>query len=87
MKILLAILLISSGQAVLAQDQAAQELVGCYEVRVERSKVVFENFGHQFLPKRLELTAERGALGRLAVRNLDSKVRWDLPFSSWRVKG
>ena len=86
MKILLATLLISLGQAMLAQDQVVKELAGCYELRVERSKYVSENYGHQFLPKGLELTAERAALGRLAVRGFDSKDRSDLPLSSWRVK-
>ena len=85
MKIVLAILLITIGKATLAQDQAIKELVGCYEVRVERSKYVFENYGHQFLPKGLELTAVRGALGRFAVRGFDSKIRSDMPLSSWRV--
>ena len=85
MRILLAILLLSSGQAALAQDQAVRELVGCYELRVERSKLVFKNYGHQFLPKGLELTAVRGPLGSFAVRGFDSKIRSDMPFSSWRV--
>lgn len=86
MKILLATLLVGLGQAALAQDQIVEEFAGCYELRVERSKYVFENYGHQFLPKGLELTAERGALGRFAVRGFDSKTRSDLPLSSWRVK-
>jgi len=83
MKTLLVLILVAYGQAVFAQDQVARELVGCYELRVERSKLVFENGGHEILPKRIELTAD---LGRLGVRSLDSKSRWDLPLSSWRVK-
>jgi len=86
MKIPLAILLVSLGQATLAQDQVVKELAGCYELRVERSKNVFENYGYQILPHGLELTAERGALGGFAVRGFDSKTRSDMPLSSWRVK-
>jgi hypothetical protein len=86
MKILLATLLVSLGQTTLAQDQVVKELAGCYELRVERSKYLFENDGHQFLPKGIELTAERGALGRFTVRGFDSETRSDLPLSSWRVK-
>lgn len=86
MKILLAILFIIVGQAVFGQDQAVREVVGCYELRVKRSKLVSENYGLQFLPKKLELTAENGALGGLAVKSLDPKARWDLSLSSWRVK-
>src|SRR5260221_8219266 len=81
MKILLATLLVSLGQAMLAQDQVVKEFAGCYELRVERSKYVFENYGHQFLPKGLELTDV------YSVRGFDSKVRSDMPLSSWRVKG
>lgn len=86
MKILLATLLVSLGQVTLAEDQVVKELAGCYELRVERPKYFFENDGRQILPKGLELTAERGALGRLAVRGFDSKTRSDMPLSSWRVK-
>jgi len=86
MKILLATLLVSIGQAALAQDQVIKEFAGCYELRVERSKYVLENYGHQFLPNGLELTTEHGALGRLKVRGFDSKTRSDLPLSSWGVK-
>ena len=80
MKILLATLLVSLGQAALAQDQVVKEFAGCYELRVERSKYVFENYGHQFLPKGLELTAERGALGRFAVRGFDFKDSFGFAF-------
>jgi hypothetical protein len=86
MKTLLVILLIAFGQAGLAQDgEAVQAFVGCYELRVERSQVVFGNYGFKFLPKRFELKAEP-VFGGFAVKNLDSKVRWDLPLSSWRIK-
>src|SRR5690349_54773 len=81
MKILLATLLVSLGQATLAQDQVVKDLAGCYELRVERSKYAFENYGHQFLPKGFELT------DILAVRGFDSIVRSDMPLSSWRMKG
>jgi len=86
MKILLAILLVGLGQASLAQDRVVKELVGCYELRVERSQHVFENYGHEILPKGVELTAERGALGRFAVRGFTSTARLNLPISSWSVK-
>ena len=85
MRILLAILLIASGQAIRAQDQTLLGVMGCYELRVERSRQVSENYGHQFLPKKLELTAEPGAFGWLAVKNVDSNRRWDLSLSSWSV--
>jgi len=51
MKILLATLFVSLGQATLAPDQVVKELSGCYELRVERSKYVFENYGHQFFQR------------------------------------
>ena len=87
MKTLFAILLIAYGQAGHAQDrEAVTSLVGCYELRVERHQYVFDNAGHDVLPKRFELKAEH-VYGGFAVKNLDPKIHWDLSLSSWRLKG
>jgi hypothetical protein len=85
MKMLLVVLLIAYGQWGLAQDREPQAFVGCYDLRVERQKRVVDSYRREILPKRFELKAEH-VYGGFAVKNLDSKIRWDLPLSSWRVK-
>lgn len=86
MKTLFAILLIVCGRTALAQDRGAvQAFVGCYELRVERKRYIFDNEGRDVLPKRFELKAEHFNAG-LVAENLDPNVRFDLPLSSWRIK-
>lgn len=84
MKYLFVVLLVTCGQVGLSQDrEATQAVVGCYELRIEGRPRI--DYGNQFLPKRFELKAEP-VYGGFAAKNLDSRVRWDLPFSSWRIK-
>ena len=86
MKFWFLVFLVMCGQVASTQDRkAAQAFEGCYELRVEGRQPLL-NYGNQFLPKRFQLKAER-VNGGYAVKNLDSKVRWDLPLSSWRLKG
>ena len=86
MKTLFVMLLIAYGQVGLAQDsEAIYAFVGCYELRVEKQEHVV-NYGRDVLPRRFELKAEH-AYGGFAVKNLDPKVRWSLPLSSWHFTG
>lgn len=84
MRWLLLALVVMCGQVGLAGDvEATHAFVGCYELRIEGRPRV--DYGNQFLPKRFELKAEH-AFGGFAVKNLDSRVRSDLPLSSWHLK-
>jgi hypothetical protein len=88
MKALFLIFLLTCGHVVTAQDsKAAQAFAGCYELEVEgwQGWRLFRPSADDVLPKRFELTTRPIEEG-FAVRNLDSKVRSNLPLSSWNVK-
>ena len=83
MKFLVVVLLVICAQEALAQDRGAEQtFVGCYELRIEgRPRIDYAN---QFLPKRFELK-NKHVYGGLVAENLDTRVHWDLSFSSWHV--
>jgi hypothetical protein len=58
--------------------------MGCYELRIEGSPP-FTSGEYNVLPRRFQLTDQPSIRGRFIAKNLDSKIRWDLPLSSWVV--
>jgi len=78
-EILLAALSLAWDRVLLAQDQVVKDFAGCYELR-SRDRSMFLKIRPSFLPKGLELTDH-------CRKEFDSKVRSDMPLSSWRVKG
>ena len=84
MKCLVLVLLAMCGRVALAQDLGeAKAFVGCYSLRVEGRPRV--DYGEQFLPKQFELETRRVYDG-FPAKSLDSRIHWDLSFSSWNVK-
>jgi hypothetical protein len=74
-------------QLTFSQSSASPESVaGCYELRVLEWRLFGEP---ERLPRRFELTTRAYSSStkkRFVLRNLDSKVRWDLPLSSWTAR-
>jgi hypothetical protein len=69
-----------------AQDNAVKSLAGCYELRVLPTRPP-DLFKKPFrLPRKFSLTTQSGHPSGFAAHNLDTKVEWDVPFSSWTAK-
>jgi hypothetical protein len=62
-----------------------KSLAGCYELRLLPSDTSPYSPKPLRLPRKFSLTVQHNHPDFLA-NNLDTKVEWDLPFSSWTAK-
>src|SRR5258708_34341881 len=65
---------------------STEAVTGCYELRLLNT---LGEAGAERLPRRFVLTTRAYSTSTkksFVVRNLDPKVRWDLPLSSWNAK-
>jgi len=87
MRTLSFIVLMAGAHFTFSQTVGSTEAVtGCYELRLLNT---LGEAGAERLPRRFVLTTRAYSTSTkksFVVRNLDPKVRWDLPLSSWNAK-